>query len=55
MSNSHVRSANAIAEAVAYFCQVSVIGDGGLLMFHPLATLASSGKSWIDYEQISGG
>jgi len=32
MSNSHVRSANAIAEAVAYFRWVFMIGDGGLLM-----------------------
>ena len=31
MSNSHVRSAKAIAGAVAYFCQVLVIGDGGSL------------------------
>ncbi len=31
MSNSHVRSAKAIAEAVAYFCSILVIGDGGLL------------------------
>ncbi len=30
MSNSPVRSANAIAEAAAHFCQVLVIGDGGL-------------------------
>ncbi len=32
MSNSHVRSAKAIAGAVAYFRWVLVIGDGGLLL-----------------------
>jgi len=38
MSNSHVRSAKAIAEAVAYFCSILVIGDGGLLILGRLVS-----------------
>src|SRR5436309_2957962 len=38
MSNSHVRSAKAIAGAVAYFCQVLATGDGGLLMLGRLVS-----------------
>ena len=53
MSNSHVRSAKAIAGGVAYFRWVLVIGDGGLLTLGRLVSRYVSAleqEGWLRHQ-----
>ena len=46
---------DSIAEAVAYFCQVLVIGDGGLLMLGKAGALSGNRSSVPDSPPFEGG